>query len=152
MTDLAEALLALKAAKSVTSLVPVCVTMTFDATPRGFLTVMGTGVDKAIEGLTEAGADVIGSNCGNGIENMVRVAEQFVGKTSLPVIIRSNAGIPVLKDGGIVYPESPEFMSEQGRRLLTMGVKIIGGCCGTTPDHVAALRRLRDTFYGLDRE
>ena len=148
MTDLAEAVLAVKAAKSVSLSLPVCATMTFDATPRGFLTVMGTDVETAIRGLEEAGADVIGSNCGNGIVNMVHVAEQFLGMTALPVIIRSNAGIPFLKDGAIVYPESPEFMAEQSRALLTMGVNIIGGCCGTTPDHVAALRQARDAFLG----
>ena len=147
MTDLAEAVLAVKAARSVSLSLPVCATMTFDATPRGFLTVMGTDIETAIRGLEEAGADVIGSNCGNGIVNMVHVAEQFLGKTALPVIIRSNAGIPFLKDGTIVYPESPEFMAEQSRALIVRGVKIIGGCCGTTPGHVAALRKAREAFF-----
>lgn len=147
MTDLVEAVLAVKALKSVSLLLPVCVTMTFDVTPRGFLTVMGTGVEKAIESLTQAGADIVGSNCGNGIVNMAQVAEQFASRTTLPVAIRSNAGIPILKDGVIAYPESPEFMAEHSRALLTLGVKIIGGCCGTTPEHVAALKKVRDDFF-----
>jgi 5-methyltetrahydrofolate--homocysteine methyltransferase len=146
MTDLAEATLAVKAARSVSSSVPVCATMTFDATPRGFFTVMGTSIEQAIQGLSEAGAGIVGSNCGNGIVNMVRVAEQVVGDTTLPVVIRSNAGIPILQNGVAVYPESPAFMAEHIEALLTIGVKIVGGCCGTTPDHIAAMRRAVDEF------
>jgi 5-methyltetrahydrofolate--homocysteine methyltransferase len=147
MTDLAEATLAIKAAKSVSSATPVCATMTFDVTPRGFFTIMGTSIEQAAEGLTKAGANIIGSNCGNGILNMIKIAEKFVKNTALPVIIQSNAGIPSLKDGMPMYPESPEFMAEQSRALLTMGVKIIGGCCGTTPEHVAAMRRVVGSFW-----
>ncbi len=144
MTDLTEATIAIRAARSVSSSVIVCATMTFDATPRGFLTVMGADVKTAIGGLRDAGADIVGSNCGNGVVNMVRVAREFMANTTLPVAVRSNAGIPVLKNGVITYPETPDFMADHARSLLKMGVKIVGGCCGTTPEHVAALRHVRD--------
>jgi 5-methyltetrahydrofolate--homocysteine methyltransferase len=142
MTDLAEATLAIQAAKSVDPSIPVCATMTFDPTPRGFFTIMGVSVARAAEGLTEAGADVIGSNCGNGIAAMIRIAGEFVQTARVPVIIQSNAGIPRLVGGVATYPESPEYMAEQSLALVTLGVKIIGGCCGTTPAHIAAIRKV----------
>ena len=141
MTDIAEASLAIKAARSLSSSIPVCATMTFDPTPKGFRTVMGTTIEQAVDRLTESGADIIGSNCGNGILNMIRIAGEFTRQSALPIIIQSNAGLPVLKDGQTVYPESPEFMAEKCVELSAIGVKIIGGCCGTTPEHIAAIRR-----------
>lgn len=141
MTDLTEATLAVKAAKSVSSSVLVCATMTFELTPRGFYTMMGTSVEQAAKGLAEAGADIIGSNCGNGIENMVKVAEEFKKHSSKPIIIRSNAGNPQLVHGVSVFPETPEFMADHCAGLMKTGVKIIGGCCGTTPQHIAAFKK-----------
>jgi len=144
MTDLSEAVLAVRAARSLSASVPVCATMTFDSTPRGFFTIMGTSIEQAAGGLDGAGADIIGSNCGNGIENMISIAREFLKHTTLPILIQSNAGIPKLKDGVPVFPESPEFMAEKGRAMAAMGVKILGGCCGTTPGHIAAMRRMID--------
>ena len=142
MTDLNEALLAVRAARSLSPTLPVFATMTFDATPRGFFTVMGNSIEEAAGALTAAGATVTGSNCGNGIVKMIRVAEEFKKHTTLPLIIQSNAGIPTLKHGVLEYPEDPEFMAEKTRELITMGVKVIGGCCGTTPEHIAAIRKI----------
>jgi len=144
MTDLSEAVLAVKAAKSIAPSTPVAATMTFDATPRGFYTIMGVSVEQAVEGLAEAGADIIGSNCGNGIRNMVRIAEEFRKHTSLPLLIQSNAGLPLIQEGRVVYPETPEFMADEAQKLLAAGVNIIGGCCGTTPEHTAAIRKIVD--------
>lgn len=146
MTDLKEATLAIKAAKSVSQAVPVAATMTFDPTPNGFFTIMGTGIEQAAVGLADAGADIVGSNCGNGIENMIKIAEGFKKYTSLPILIQPNAGLPVVKGENIVYPETPEFMAEGCEKLLKIGVNIIGGCCGTTPDHIAAFRKVIDEF------
>ncbi len=146
MTDLSEAVLAVQAARSASASIPICATMTFDSTPRGFFTIMGTSVERAAGGLAEAGADVVGSNCGNGIENMVAIGREFLRHTKLPVLIQSNAGLPKLKDGVPVFPESPEFMAEKGRELAAMGVRILGGCCGTTPAHIAAMRAMIDAL------
>jgi len=145
MTDLAEASLAVKAARSVSSTIPIIATMTFDPGPRGFFTVMGVSIEKAAAGLEEAGADVVGSNCGNGIEKMIEIAREFKNVSSLPIIIQSNAGMPELRDGAPVYPESPEFMAERAKALVDMGVAVIGGCCGTTPEHTRALREMVDS-------
>jgi len=146
MTDLAEAVLAVEAARSISTDLPVCATLTFDATPRGFFTIMGTTIPQAARGLEEAGAGIVGSNCGNGVERMAAIAGEFLAHTRLPVLIQSNAGLPTLKDGVAVFPESPEFMAEKCRGMIALGVKILGGCCGTTPRHIAAIRDAVDAL------
>ncbi len=145
MTDLREAVLAVQAAKAVSARTPVMATMTFDETPRGFYTIMGMSIAEAAGGLEEAGADVIGSNCGNGIENMVRIAREFKEVTSLPVIIQSNAGQPEMKDSLPYYSESPTLFAEKARELMAAGVSIIGGCCGATGEHIRAIREVVDS-------
>lgn len=140
MTDLNEASLAVRAARSVSADIPVCATMTFDKTPRGYFTIMGVTIDQAAKGLTEAGADIIGSNCGNGIEKMIEIAKEFKKVTDRPVIIQSNAGLPVMVDGLPAYSETPVFVADKCKDLAAAGVKIIGGCCGTTPEHIRAIR------------
>ncbi|MBI4811109.1 MAG: homocysteine S-methyltransferase family protein [Ignavibacteriales bacterium] len=142
MTDLNEAMLAVKAARSISTSVPICATMTFDSTPRGFYTIMGVTIEQTIKGLTEAGADIIGSNCGNGMENMIKIAREFNKHSTLPIIIQSNAGLPVMKDEVLTYPETPDFMANKSKELVEAGVKIIGGCCGTTPEHIAAIKNI----------
>lgn len=144
MTDLAEATLAIRAAKDVSAAIPVLATMTFDPTPRGYFTIMGVSVAAAAAGLADAGADVIGSNCGTGIEHMVAIAREFRRHTPLPLLIQPNAGLPRMVGDTTVYDETPAFMADRARGLIDAGVAIIGGCCGTTPAHIAALRALVD--------
>jgi 5-methyltetrahydrofolate--homocysteine methyltransferase len=139
MSDLREAVLAVRAAKSVLPDKPVLATMTFDETPRGFFTIMGTSVADAVAGLLDAGADVVGSNCGNGLEKMIRISTDFRAATSAPVLIQANAGQPVIENGAVAYSEGPEFFAERAADLVTAGASIIGGCCGTTPDHIRAV-------------
>ncbi len=140
MTDLQEARLAVEAARAVSPAIPVIATMTFDPTPRGFFTIMGVSVAQAARTLEAAGADVLGSNCGQGIDAMVEVARAFREVTSRPLIIQANAGQPDISRGDLVYPETPDFMAARVGSLLEAGVSIIGGCCGTTPDHIRAIR------------
>jgi len=144
MTDLAEAKLAVRAAKEDSPGIPVLATMTFDATPRGFFTIMGVSVEAAAAGLLEAGADAVGSNCGSGIEQMVQVAREFRRHTAAPLVIQANAGLPRAVDGRTVYDETPAFFADRARDLAELGVSVIGGCCGTTPGHIAALRAMVD--------
>lgn len=146
MIDLAEARIALQEAKRASKDTPVAVTMTFDVTPGGFRTIMGTTIQEAVRVLLDEGADILGSNCGNGSEAMVEVAREFRKHTDRPLLIQPNAGLPELRGGTLSYPESPEYMAGQCQRLLEIGVNIVGGCCGTTPDHIAALRRVVDEF------
>ncbi|MCA1733206.1 MAG: homocysteine S-methyltransferase family protein [Acidobacteria bacterium] len=139
MTDLAEAVLALRAARSVAPSLPIIAMMTFEWTPRGAFTVMGVSVPAACDRLGAAGADLVGANCGGGIDEMVRVAEEFLGSTSLPVAIQPNAGLPRLERGRLRYPATPEAFAAALAGLASKGVRIVGGCCGTTPDHIRAL-------------
>ena len=146
MTDLGEARLAIEAARRNGPDIHIIATMTFDRTPNGFYTVMGATVEQAVAGLHASGADIVGSNCGNGIDNMVALAVEFRRHTDRPLMIQSNAGLPALVDGDVRYGESPEFMAERVGRLLDLGVNIVGGCCGTTPEHIAAFRTVIDAF------
>ncbi len=148
MTDLSEAKLAVKAARDISAEMPIMATMTFDPTPGGFYTIMGVDINQAAEGLEEAGANIIGSNCGNGIENMVKIAREFKAASSLPIIIQSNAGLPKMEGTTVVYDETPEFMADRAKELVSLGVSIIGGCCGTTPEHIRAIKQMIISMKG----
>ncbi len=141
MTDLAEAVLAVRAARAAAPGVPVVATMTFDRTRRGFFTVMGTSIAQAARDLVAAGADVVGSNCGNGIDVMVEIAREFRAQTPWPLAIQSNAGLPEPHGTELVYGEDPDFTAERAPALAALGVSVIGGCCGTTPAHIRAIRQ-----------
>lgn len=142
MTDATEAELALAAAGSEAPDLPVVATMTFDATPRGFFTIMGVSVEEAARRLADGGANVVGSNCGHGTGPMVEIARAFKATgTSLPIAIQANAGLPEDRGGELVWPEDPETWADGAATLRDVGVGLIGGCCGTTPEHIAALRR-----------
>ena len=138
MTAVEEAALAVRAARENTNLV-VMATMVFDKGPRGFFTMMGVTPERAVHSMQEAGAHVVGSNCGNGIDNMVDIARRMRGETDGFLLIHSNAGIPAMRGGQIIYPETPEYMAERFRELADLGVNIVGGCCGTGPEHIRAL-------------
>ncbi|MEI6614311.1 MAG: homocysteine S-methyltransferase family protein [Chrysiogenales bacterium] len=147
MSDIHEARLAIEAARSISPAIPIMATMTFEATARGYFTIMGVTIEKACLELAAAGANLVGSNCGNGSEQMVAIAKEFRKFTGLPLLIQANAGIPELRAGLVHYPETPEFMAEMCRELIAAGVAVIGGCCGTTPDHTRAMRRVLDEEF-----
>ena len=138
MTALEEAALAIRAAKENTGLI-VIATMTFDKGPRGFFTMMGITPERAVVELREAGADIVGTNCGNGIELMIEIFRQMREAADGYLLVHSNAGIPEMKKGAIIYPETPQFMAERFKTLAGLGANIVGGCCGTGPEHIRAL-------------
>ena len=140
MSDLEEAKLAIQAAKS-TGL-PVICSLAFE--PNG-KTMMGLDPAQGAVGLAEAGADVVGANCGTGPKEMVPVIEQMKQATDLPILAQPNAGQPELIEGKTVFRATPEEIAEYGAKFVTIGARLVGGCCGTTPDHIRALvRRLRN--------
>lgn len=141
MSDLSEALVALKACKSVSSL-PVIVSVAFDSGALGPRTMMGNDVDTCVRELDAAGADVIGANCG-GIapEQMAEIIARMRELTDKPLIAQPNAGLPELVDGRAQFSLPPEEFAAGAIKCVEAGAQIIGGCCGTTPDHIAALRR-----------
>jgi 5-methyltetrahydrofolate--homocysteine methyltransferase len=144
MTDLNEAVIAIQSAREISQDIPIITTMTFDVIPQGCVTIMGNRVPDVCHKLEEAGANVIGSNCGNGTDNMVTIAKEFIAKSQLPIIIQSNAGIPTIIDDQVIYQETPEEFASFTKTLLELGVSIIGGCCGTTPDHIRAIKQIVD--------
>ena len=139
MTDLNEIQIGIKAAKENTDL-PVLATMTFDKGPKGYFTMMGISPVEAARKLSETEVDVIGSNCGNGIEQMGIIAKILRDETTKDILIHSNAGMPIIQKGKTVYPESPAYMANHFIELIKNNIKIIGGCCGTTPKHISYLK------------
>ena len=138
-----EMKLAIRAVKEASGL-PVVATVCYDRGPRGLFTMMGDTPQSAAETLAEAGADVVGSNCGIAIGDMIEVITAMRQAIDLPILTHINAGIPRIEAGAIVYPDTPELMAEQLDRVVEAGANIIGGCCGTGPEHVRAfVSRLR---------
>ena len=144
MTDLNEAVIAVQSARELSQDIPIITTMTFDVIPQGCVTIMGNRVPDVCDKLEETGANVIGSNCGNGTKNMITIAEEFIANSQLPIIIQSNAGIPTVISDQVIYQETPEEFADFTNILIELGVSIIGGCCGTTPDHIKAISQIVD--------
>jgi 5-methyltetrahydrofolate--homocysteine methyltransferase len=145
-----EAEIAVRAVKEKTHL-PVVATMTFELGKAGLRTMWGVDVGTAVHGLTAAGADVIGANCGRGFDEMIAIIQEMRPLTRQPIIAQSNAGIPEWSDGVAVYKETPEAIQPQAEKLLQLGVNILGGCCGTGPEHIKKMRELVDTFRAKSR-
>lgn len=139
MSDLEEALIALKACKA-TGL-PVVASMVYDAGEHLDRTMMGISVEQATVALTAAGADVIGSNCGQGIEGFISLCAKMKANTHLPIWIKGNAGLPEMEEGKAVYKITPQQFAASAKPLLDAGADFIGGCCGTSPDFIAELKR-----------
>jgi len=138
MISVDEAALAVKAAKENTNLV-VMSTLTFDKGPRGWFTMMGNKPPDAAKRLRDAGADIVGANCGSAIDRMIEIAHELRDADDGYLLIHSNAGLPEIRKGQIVYPDTPEYMAERFVELADIGINIVGGCCGTTPAHITAL-------------
>jgi 5-methyltetrahydrofolate--homocysteine methyltransferase len=143
MTDLEEARLAIQAAKENTGLEVFC-TMTFEKTVDGeFRSMMGVSPADMVNTIITAGAELIGANCGNGIANMVGIVEEIrTLNKHIPVLIHANAGMPEYRDGETVFPETPEEMAILVPKILAAGANVIGGCCGTTPEHIRKVREI----------
>jgi 5-methyltetrahydrofolate--homocysteine methyltransferase len=141
MSALDEAALAVRAAREHTAC-EVLATFTFEKTVKGeYRTMMGVTPSQAALAMVEAGAHVIGTNCGNGIGGMIEVAREMRSVCpDTPILVQANAGAPQNVGGRTVFPESPGQMASQVPALLEAGANIVGGCCGTTPDHIRALR------------
>lgn len=139
MSDLEEAKAALSAAKA-TGL-PVVACMVFDAGKDKDRTMTGATPELVARELTAAGADVIGANCGVGIERYVPVCQRLRAATDRPIWIKPNAGLPVLVDGRVVYQTHPEEFASHVPNLVQAGANFIGGCCGTSPEFIRAVKR-----------
>ncbi|MDR2171005.1 MAG: homocysteine S-methyltransferase family protein [Planctomycetaceae bacterium] len=140
MSDPTEAAIAVKAAK--TTNLPVAVSMVFDSGKNKDRTMMGTTPEQAVSILTEAGADIIGSNCGQGIDGFIPICKRMRAVTNLPIWMKANAGLPQVIDGLTIYSQKPEEFAEKAKLLIEAGANFIGGCCGTTPDFIKELKKI----------
>jgi 5-methyltetrahydrofolate--homocysteine methyltransferase len=138
MSDMMEMSLAIRACKKTAGL-PVLASLTFDQGPRGFFTMFGITPVGAVEQMSKAGADVVGSNCGITIAQMIDIIAAMRQATDKPIIAHVNAGIPKIVNGRIVYPDTPDYMANLYPKLVEAGASIVGGCCGTTPEHIRAI-------------
>ena len=141
MASADEAAAAARAAKRVCGL-PVFACMTYSAGNVGYRTMMGETVGQATEALLGAGADVVGSNCGLGIGQMAEVVREVRAVSSGPIIAKPNAGQPRLVAGKTVFEESAADWAPKVPGLVAAGANIVGGCCGTTPEHIALACKL----------
>jgi 5-methyltetrahydrofolate--homocysteine methyltransferase len=139
MSDLAEALAAVEAARSVAPDLPVLATLSFDTNLR---TMMGVAPGLAVTTLSEAGIEGVGANCGRGPEEMeIIAAEMSAARTGEVLLVaQSNAGLPKLIGDRFAYDVPAEELADHARRLQAIGIDLIGACCGSTPHHVAAMR------------
>ncbi len=135
MSDLLEIKAAILAAKE-NSTLPVIATMTFEGDGKTFL---GTDAKTAAIALTSFGADAVGVNCSLGPKELSPVIDTFLEYSGVPVAMQPNAGLPVIENGETVYRITPEEFAEKSAEKALGGVRIFGGCCGTTPAHIKAL-------------
>jgi 5-methyltetrahydrofolate--homocysteine methyltransferase len=124
--------------------------MAYDVTLDGstFRTMMGIDPERAAAFMEEHGADIVALNCGTGMdmERARQAVIRYKATTSLPVMAQPNAGLPKLIDLKVVYDETPEQMVKGVVPLLDTGVNVLGGCCGSSPDHIRAFRRVMDLY------
>jgi 5-methyltetrahydrofolate--homocysteine methyltransferase len=139
MSAIDEACVAISAAKD-TGLEIIC-TFSFEKAASGnYRTMMGVTPAEMVQAVIQAGASIIGTNCGNGISGMIDIVREIreIDPTT-PVLVHANAGKPMVFNGKTVFPETPEMMASQIKELIVSGANIIGGCCGTTPEHIRAI-------------
>jgi len=137
MADLEEVRAAIEGIRQISQDIPIMATMTFDTRGR---TMMGVTPEKAVTTMVSFGASAVGGNCGNGPAEIQGVIEKM--HTTLPeaiLVAKSNAGVPTLVGGRPVYGASPADMADYAVKVYNAGARIIGACCGSTPDHIKAI-------------
>jgi 5-methyltetrahydrofolate--homocysteine methyltransferase len=141
LSDLEEARAALEGIRSVTDL-PVAVSFSFDTHGK---TMMGLSPTAAVSALAALSVSAVGANCGRSLEQADVVVDELVAAAGdVPLWVKPNAGVPRFDGCDVVYDVDPEALASQTRRYADRGVRIVGGCCGSTPEHVAAIRRALD--------
>lgn len=142
MTGVEEAAVAVKAAKENTKLTVVA-SFTFDPQPDGtYKTMMGVSPERFAQEMLTAGADILGTNCGTGPDHMIEIVKAIrAAAPETPIMAMPNAGMPVVENGETVFKETPEQMASKATALRDAGANIIGGCCGTGPEHIAEMKK-----------
>jgi len=146
MSDPQEGRAAIEAARDLDADIPILASMTFEKKPTGYRTMMGISPEEMPAVYQQAGADVIGANCGSGMDDMLAIVAILREHTDMPILAQANAGLPVTEEGRVIYKETPEDRAAAVEKILKSGVNIVGGCCGTTPAHIAATSRVVRAF------
>jgi 5-methyltetrahydrofolate--homocysteine methyltransferase len=122
--------------------IEVITTFTFEKSPDGkFHTMMGAAPKDIVAPLINSGADIIGTNCGNGFQDMISIIGEIrEANDTIPLLVHANAGLPVVENGETRFPDTPELMADLAPQLINAGADILGGCCGTTPAHIRAIK------------
>ncbi|MGB9692580.1 MAG: homocysteine S-methyltransferase family protein [Candidatus Sumerlaeaceae bacterium] len=138
---------AVEAVRNVAPTTPLVACFTFEKTAAGLRTMTGATPEDCARLLTGLPVDVVGTNCGANLDedSYVEIVRCFAQISKRPVLVEPNAGTPVLEDGKIVYKATPEELASWISPLLAAGAKVIGGCCGTTPAHIRAIRQTLQT-------
>ncbi len=140
MADLQEAEIAVAAAAA-TGL-PVVASMVFDSGKDKDRTMMGTTPEQAAAALVEAGAQVVGANCGQGIDGFLNICKRLHAATGVPIWVKPNAGLPVVVQGQVKYGANPSDFSAKTSELIKLGASFVGGCCGTIPEVIRAVAQV----------
>jgi len=144
MSDLREALAAVEAAHA-TGLA-VHASMTFEARPRGYFTIMGDPLVPSLKALVDAGADAVGCNCSVTSATMVAMVREATPLVPAPVSAQPNAGKPIVTPDGVAYDANPEAFARDVAAIVGAGASLVGGCCGTTPEFIRQARTVLDTM------
>lgn len=138
--DMNIALAAIKAVRSVSEK-PIFCSLTFKQMEKGFFTIFGDSPSHSMKSLVDAGASAVGANCSIGSRTMVDLAGEIRKSVEVPVIIMPNAGLPEMRKGStLFYPEDETFFATSIKKIKELGVEIVGGCCGTTPEYIRKIR------------
>ena len=140
-TSVREAIVAVKTARAVAPELPVVAEISFDAADK---TAEGLSARDAGQALIDAGADFAGANCGLGPPAVLRLIKEMAAVPGIRLVAQPSAGRPTLVQRRVVYQATAEYMADYARRFVEAGAVIVGGCCGTSPRHIGAMRRALD--------
>lgn len=146
MSDIEEMIAAIEAIKSI-SIKPIISSMTYKKTKRGFFTIMGDSLEKCVRIQEDANVDVIGANCTLGSDEMIPLIKELKNLTDRPVSAKPNAGQPRIDANNRAHYDQPikDFVSDI-RQIVQLGAKVVGGCCGTSPETIREIRKVIDSL------
>ncbi|MFX1287418.1 MAG: homocysteine S-methyltransferase family protein, partial [Promethearchaeota archaeon] len=146
MSDIEEMVAAIEAIRNI-STKPIISSMTYKKTKRGFFTIMGDSLEKCVQIQEIANVDVIGANCTLGSNEMVELIKELKNLTNKPLSAKPNAGQPRIDSNNIAHYDQPikDFVSDI-KEIIQLGAKVVGGCCGTSPDSIREIKKVIDSL------
>jgi len=143
ISDLEEVLTAIRAIREVSNK-PIIASITYKKAKRGFFTIMGDSLEKCIKALESEKVDVIGANCTLGSEDMIDLVKKAVEMTNFPISVKPNAGQPRIEGLQTFYDQPIKEFVNDIQEIIDLGVKVVGGCCGTSPETINEIRKIID--------